>query len=90
MGDFEAGLEEIKRRLQGGISQGKPPLAGLHESVRLLPDQAHKALGEAGIDLVNPKKGDRAVIDDLRHFNKLPKFPWPEPPEVKPGPRGQQ
>ena len=86
MGDFEAGIAELKRRIQG-ISPAKPPLAALHEAVRLLPPQAHKALLEAGVNLERPSKDDQGIIDDLRHFNKLPKWQWMVPNTA--GPRGQ-
>ena len=84
--DFAAGIEALRRRM-GGISDAKPPLAALHEAVRLLPPQAHKALLEAGVNLERPSKDDQGIIDDLRHFNKLPKWQWVVPATA--GPRGQ-
>ena len=85
--DFAAGLEELRRRIHGGpppAQQGKPPLASYHGSVRLLPDAALKALGEAGVNLQSPSKTDRDIINDLRKYNKLADWPWPED-EPKPG-----
>ena len=60
---------------------GQPPLASFHESVRLLPNEALKAFLEAGVDIQSPSKGHRGVIDDLRAYNKLPKWAWPEAPK---------
>lgn len=84
--DFAAGIEALRQRMQGpapGMAQpGKPPLASFHESTRLLPNVALKALVEAGVNLENPSAGDQSVIDDIRQYNKLPKFPWPKPPKA--------
>lgn len=82
--DFAAGIDALRQRMQGmaPAQPGKPPLASFHESVRLLPNQALKALGEAGVDLMTPSKDDRQIIDDLRVYNKLPKWTWPEPPRA--------
>ena len=57
---------------------GQPPLASFHESVRLLPNEALKSLLEAGVNLQNPSKGDRQVINDSRKYNKIGDYPWPE------------
>jgi hypothetical protein len=83
------GIMELLQRLrQGGggkavptpgqAQTGQPPLASFHESVRLLPNEALKALAEGGIDLANPSESDQLVINDIRNYNKLQPFPWPK------------
>ena len=84
----ESIMELLQRLRQGGGGKvvptpgqgqtGQPPLASFHESVRLLPNEALKALLEAGINLQNPSKGDRPVINDIRKYNKLGDYPWVE------------
>lgn len=84
----ESIMELLQRLRQGGGGQhiptpgegqtGQPPLASFHGSVRLLPNEALKALLEAGINLQSPSKGDRSVINDIRKYNKLGDYPWPE------------
>lgn len=64
--------------MPGGGQTGQPPLASFHDSVRLLPNEALKALVEAGINIQSPTKGDRQVINDIRKYNKLGDYPWPE------------
>lgn len=75
------GGKEIK--VPGEGQMGEPPLASFHESVRLLPNEALKALRQAGVNLENPSMGDQPVIDDIRVYNKLQKWPWRVP--KKPG-----
>lgn len=65
-------------QMPGGGQTGQPPLASFHESVRLLPNEALKALLEAGINIQSPSKGDRPVINDIRKYNKLGDYPWSE------------
>lgn len=57
---------------------GHPPLASFHESLRLLPNEALKALHEAGVDLENPTTSHQNIINDMRKYNKLPDWPWPK------------
>ena len=75
------GGKEIK--VPGEGQTGQPPLASFHESVRLLPNEALKALKQAGVNLENPSTGDQPIINDLRQYNKLPIWPWKVP--KKPG-----
>lgn len=95
----ESIMELLERLRQGGggkpVGQpqpgqgqmGQPPLASFHESVRLLPNEALKALLEGGINLQTPSEGDQPVIDDIRGYNKLPKWTWPKKPATQGNPR---
>ena len=58
--------------------QGQPPLASFHESLRLLPNEALKALHEAGVDMEYPSASHQGIINDIRKYNKLPDWPWPK------------
>lgn len=60
-------------------SMGQPPLASFHPSLRLLPNEALKALRDGGVNLENPSKDDELIINDLRKYNKLGEYPWPKP-----------
>ena len=91
----EEGFFEMLQRLRRGgggrpvaaPELGKPPLASFHEALRLLPDEALKALTEAGVNLERPSKDDRLIIDDMRKYNKLQPFPWPKPATQQGSPR---
>mgnify|MGYP003395902429 CR=1 FL=1 len=70
------GGREIK--VPGEGQTGQPPLASFHESLRLLPNEALKALHQAGVNLENPSSTDQDIINDLRKYNKLQDWPWPK------------
>ena len=91
----EEGLFELLGRLRRGgggrpveaPELGKPPLVSFHDSVRLLPNEALKALREAGVNLESPSKDDQQIINDMRKYNKIQEYPWPKPATQQGSPR---